>query len=246
MNTLLRITASTALVATLAACGGGGGTSSPAPVTPPPAQTVAPTSTSTADLISFAQSGSLTTLDEGVTRRTRGFTQDGRSGVVVVDQLAGSDIGLVQYRLGNNVSIYRLTGEPVTTAVLPSGTYNGPLDMNYRFDSNSNWSVASGEINLALNFETGELAIGGIASSQNSVIELFGDANVVNNAFADNSTTVRLRDENGVFIRDEVGSVSGVLAESNGNQAIFSLVESTGNATGFEAQGGGTAILFRD
>lgn len=248
MNTALRLSATTALVALLSACGGGGGTSSPNPVTPPPAQNTGPASTSTADLISFAQGGSATQLDGGVSRQTRNFTQDGRSGTVSVDRLAGTDFGLVQYRVGNDVSIYRLSGEVVSNMTLPSGFYNGPLTMNYRFDANSGWAVVQGEANLALNFETGELAIGGIASNGSHSIELFGDATVVNNAFANADTTLRLRDAaaGGTFIRDETGSVSGIAVAEGDNSAIFGLVDSAGNATGFEASGGFTAILFQD
>lgn len=248
MTTALRLSATAALVALLSACGGGGGTSSPNPTTPPPAQNTGPASTSTADLITFAQGGSATQLDAGVSRQTRNFTQNGLSGTVSVDRLAGTDFGLVQYRLGNDVSIYRLTGEVVSSMTLPSGFYNGPLAMNYRFDANSGWSVVQGEVNLVLNFETGELAIGGIASNEAHSIEIFGDAIVVNNEFVTTDATLRLRDAaaGGTFIRDEIGSVSGIAVSEGDNSAIFGLVDSTGNATGFEAVGGFTAILFLD
>lgn len=247
MTYFIRLATSASVLALLAACGGGGGTSSPSPTTPPPADPV-PASTSTADLIAFASGGASETLDAGVTRQTRSFVQGNQAGVVAVDSLEGTDLGLVQYRLGNDVFIYRLTGEQMASVTMPSGTYSGPLDMNYRFDAGSGWSVLSGDATLALNFETGDVAIGGMASNSQHSIELFGDAVLVGNSFADTNTILRLRDAaaGGSFIRDEAGTVSGLVGSSGGNQAIFGTVESVGAASGFEAGGGFAATLFQN
>ncbi len=248
MTTILRLLSASAAVALLSACGGGGGTSSPSPTTPPPSST-APASTSTADLVAFVGSGATqTTLDSGVTRRARNFSQDGKSGTVAVDRLAGTDIGLVQYRLGNDVFVYRLTGEPVASMTLPSGAYNGPLDMNYTLNGGDTWRVMSGEANLALDMATGSVAIGGIAGNNRHSIEMFGDADLVDNRFVDRNTTLRLRnqEQGGTFMRDETGTVRGVTASHNGNQAIFGTVAGANETSGFEARGGFTATLFQN
>lgn len=246
MTNITRLLSASAVIALLSACGGGGGTSGPRPTTPAP---TAPASTSTADLVAFVGSGATqTTLDSGVTRRTRNFTEGGAVGTVAVDRLAGTDIGLVQYRLGDDVFIYRLTGEPVASMTLPSGAYNGPLDMNYSLDGGTSWSAMSGEANLSLDFATGEVGIGGIASDSKTSIELFGDAVLVDNRFIDTGTTLRLRDAaaGGTFVRDETGTVQGVAASHNGNQAIFGLVDGVNAATGFQASGGFTATAYPD
>ena len=248
MNTTTRFLGATALLLVLAACGGGGGSSGPSPVTPPPADPT-PTGTTTRELVAFVNDGGHTTeLDAGVTRRTRGFIQDGQNGTVAVDRVAGTDIGLVQYRLGDDVFIYRLTGEPVASMSMPSGIYNGPLDMNYRMDGDANWAVMAGQVNLALDFETGEIAIGGMATDRNHSIELFGDAQIVDNQFTDTNTTLRLRNagRGGTLIRDEVGTVRGMAVSHEGNQAIFGLVDAMNDDNGFRVRGGFTATLDQD
>ena len=251
MNTIARLAAATALTSILAACGGGGGTSGPDPHTPPPTDPSpdpTPRSTDTEDLIEFVQNGNMIRLDDGVSRRTRSFTQDGEAGTVAVDRLAGTDFGLVQYRLGNDVHIYRLTGEPVQSMTLPSGFYNGPLSMDYRFDGNSGWAAMSGEVNFALDFETGALAIGGIAGNDDHSISIFGDTTVVGNRFETDDVTLRLRDvqREGEFIRDENGRMHGIAVSEDGNPAIFGLIDSDGNPSGFMLRGGYSAIIFDD
>lgn len=247
MTTVLRATMATSLIALLSACGGGGGSSGPSPAPQPPVST-GPSSTSTRALINFAQDGGqVTTLDNGVTRQTRLFQDGNTAGVVSVDRLAGTDIGLVQYRLGDDVFIYRLTGDPVASMSLPTGSYNGPLTLNYRFDDASNWRVVAGEVNLFLDFQSGDLAIGGLASNGIHSIELFGDAILEGGRFATDETTVRLRDAagGGAMIRDEIGTVAGIAASHEGNQAIFGLVDGQNPDNGFAVEGGFTATLWQ-
>lgn len=245
MTFSIRVTASALLLASLAACGsGGGGTSTPTP-TPPPVEEQ-PASTSNRDLIDFASRGSSETLAPGVTRRSRAFAEDGVAGSVTVDRIAGSNHGLIQYRLGDDIFIYRLTGQPVANITAPSGNYNGPMNLNYRLDASSNWSVMSGEVNMLLDFESGELLIGGIASNDSGYgIEIFGDAQVVNGAFETDDMIVRLR-EGGVFLRDETGNAEGMIVSNDDRHAIFGLIGSENLENGFAMEGGFTGVLFRD
>lgn len=246
MNLSLRSTAGVLLIATLAACGGGGGgENAPRPIPDPVPTDQPPASTSNRDLIAFASQGASQTLAPGVTRSTRGFTENGVAGTVAVDRIAGSNHGLIQYRLGDDVFIYRISGQPVASVTMPSGNYNGPMNLNYRLDANSNWSVMSGEVNLHLDFTTGELLMGGIATGDDGYgIEIFGDARVVGGAFETDDVIVRLR-QNGAHIRDENGNAEGIVISNDGNHAIFGLIGADNDINGFRMRGGFTGTLHQ-
>lgn len=241
----LRTGAALAILFGLSACGGGGATTSMPPATNPPAPT-APSSTQVNDLITFAaEGGTLSTLQTGVTRQTRTFTSNGTPGVVAVDRLAGTDVGLVQYRLGSDVFLYSLTGDPVGMASLPSGTFSGPLALNFRLDQNSGWTVMAGDANLSLNMATGRVGLGGIATDFVHSVELFGEANLVDGRFQTDAATLRLRDAagGGMFIRDETGSVAGTANSQGGNHAIFGTLAGNNPSNGFQLNGGFTTTF---
>lgn len=243
-----RMATAMALILGLSACGGGGGAdiaSTPPATRPAPTTPTAPTaptapSTEISSLIAFAaDGGALTQLQGGITRQTRTFTSNGTPGVVAVDRLAGTDVGLVQYRLGSDVFLYSLTGSPVGTASLPTGNFFGPLALNYRFDQNSGWSVMTGDANLHLDMTTGTVLLGGIATDNVRNLELFGEAALVNGRFETNGATLRLRDApTGMFIRDEVGTVTGIASSQDGNHAVFGTLSGANPTNGFQLNGG--------
>ncbi|MBB4209324.1 hypothetical protein [Roseinatronobacter bogoriensis] len=254
----------------LMACGGGsstnnGGYTQNPPQDAPPSggsqQTSnVPASTSNEDLIAFAAGGTSrpvggTTIDGEVTRQQRNFTdENGVRGTVAVDRLNGTDFGLIQYRLGNDIWIYRIDGEPVASHTLPGGRYVGNWDINYKFDHDTPWDIASGDFGMTLNIADGTVAIGGMAANARHSVEIFADANVVNNAFgADDVTYLSyiLRDQSvgGVFVRRERDegdfAVSGSgFVNDNGDAAFFGNTSANNPATGFEMEGGFAAPLI--
>jgi hypothetical protein len=219
----------------LSACGGGGGSVGPAPSQPSPA------AIDVASLVAFAsENPDSTTTTRGVVRQTRQFEEGGRSGVVVLDQLAGSDVGLVQYRLGNDVFVYSTTGEPVAGAAMPGGTYSGTMDMNYTFDSASAPGVLTGDVGMNLDIATGMVSMSSLASNANHSIEVFGDAALVDNAFTMTNANAVLRDQanGGVFVRNETVTVDGIAATNANGSAMFGTVEGFNAGTGFAVEGG--------
>jgi hypothetical protein len=199
-----------------------------------------------ASLIAFAsENPDSTSNTRGVVRQSRAFEDGGRSGIVIVDTLEGSDVGLVQYRLGNDVFVYSTTGAPVAGAAMPGGTYSGTMNMNYTFDSASAPGVLTGDVGLNLDIATGMVSMSSLASNANHSIEVFGDAALVGNAFTMTNTTAVLRDQSagGTFVRNETVNVDGIAATSASGSAMFGTVEGVNAGTGFSVNGGFAASL---
>lgn len=232
MKTTLRSIVAISALALMAACGGGSGVTSvpaptKAPTTNPNTPTAAkPASTSTADLVAFANAGGDTlAVRDDVLRVSRTF--DG--GSVSVDTVAGSKAGLVAYTNAKGVTEYRVNGTRKANIVVGSGSYNGPLQLTYRTSPNGALKSADGEFNMSVDFAGGTVATGGIAGNADNNIEFFGDAQIANGGFKDNATIVRLRDGNGVRIRDYTGSTDGMFVNgANGRDAAIGTVQATG------------------
>ena len=201
-----------------------------------------PASTSTRDLIAFANQGTSTSLGGGVTRKQRTVFINGKEVTVAVDSLPGFGNGLVQYRRGENVYLYTVAGEPITNIRMPSGNYVGVLTLNYQVAKGKPVRVAVGDMGMTLDAKTGNVAIGGLAGNRHNNIEFFADAKARDGAFTATNSIVRLRDGNGNFIRDHKGTVKGTLATGKKGSAIFGTVSSRNEKTGWKLRGGYTAI----
>lgn len=249
------IKSSTALVIValplLAACGGGGGATYDGPVTQPPndvTENSGPASMSLVDLVAFADEGTTTAKSfRGNETETWSQTRNCAGGeCVTVDRLPGAEtLGLVSYTNGTEAFLYSLMGEPVTDVALPSGIYNGDLTAQYRRGVDGDWIATFGEMNLLLDMQTGEVAIGGIldyqTASGSSSIQFFGDASVVNGAFVDGQTRI-IVDSGGAEQLVTEGATTGLLADGADASAIFGLVSSHDVLNDFHLEGGFVAI----
>lgn len=231
------------LTLALSACGGGGGTSTPV-VTPTPPTATGPASTAAADLIAYAMDGGTTSTagynaNWRVTRTTKSETVNGQSVTVTVDHLPGGEYGLISYRQGADLTFYTLDDGLVANANLPSASYGGTWDTNYRINGGDNWIVGDGDFGLTVNMSTGAVAYGGMSSAADgsSSVEYYGNTTVSNGVFADDAAAVVLR-ENGAFTNETVGSLSGMLVGSGSDAAAVGLTDAIDASIGFEMHGG--------
>ena len=256
----LKLTALLLTVSMLSACGGGGGGD---PVDPPPVDPTPtlPTRDSTiADKMAFAEKGSKTVMNwvqdpdshaYFAAPASSNYTAVGTpwnrirncsNGVCVqIDRLAGSDIGLVQYTNGSQDFIYDLAGKPVSNITLPSGQYNGPLEIRYRRTADGQWMLGTGDMGISLDMANGEALFGGIvdykaSDGSDSSIEIYADGTVKNGELIDNGTTVHVN-RSGVDQQTLTGEIGGYLSHGTNADAIIGTVEAASNS-GFQMTGG--------
>lgn len=186
------------------------------------------------DLLSFvADGGVYTSSVGGVDRYTR--TARNASGdwvTVTVDYLPGDLIGLVSSRVHGEMAAYSV-GEALTPVSLPEGLYNGVFDVTYR-DGNSAVQVASGDMSAYIDLTSGQVLFGGMAIGSTGSLEVYGEADLVDGAFASTDQLVVLRDANGSYIRDEAADVSGITTDDH----VIGMIEGYNAETDFEVQGG--------
>ncbi|MCW3782542.1 hypothetical protein [Defluviimonas salinarum] len=203
----------------------------------------APASTSPADLIAFAMNGGTTSvISHGVERTVRYAEVNGELATVLVDKVPGAGYGLIQYRVGDDMTLYKIDESAVATA-LPAGDYLGNFDVTYRMDGTSAWQDGHGDIGLGLDPVTGTVTYGSMASAADTSVEFYGTATYANGAFSDNGATVVLR-QDGNFVRHEAGSLNGIMVGDSLNSAAIGTVSATNAVTGFAAEGGFTAPLM--
>ncbi|ETD87248.1 hypothetical protein U716_01495 [Rhodobacter capsulatus B6] len=160
---------------------------------------------------------------------------------VQIDRLAGNDIGLVQYTHGGQDFIYDLTGKPVANVALPSGQYNGPMELRYRRTSNDQWELGTGDMGILLDMAKGEALMGGIVDYKASdghigSIEVYADATVQNGELVDQSAEIQV-DENRTDEQYLTGEINGILSHGTNADAIIGTVNGASNS-GFQVSGG--------
>ena len=215
-NAVLKTVAVLGLMS-VAACGGGsggGGTT-----TPPPVDT-GPASTSSADLLDYVLDGGSKVYNyhsdqNNITRMQRETTIDGETVVVTVDQLEGGSNGLIQYRNGDDLTIYTLDDTLVASTDTPDGQYNGAFDVSYSVDGGTSWEVGTGDASATISTSTGEANFGGMATAtrgddSSSSIEYYSTADLVNGQFVDNAASVIHR-ENGMTQGQYEGQLNGMV-----------------------------------
>lgn len=130
MNQVILKSAAILGLMTMAACSGGsGGSGSVSPVTPP--SDTGPASTSSADLLAYVLDGGSEVSNgshsnDDITRLQRTGVVDGETVVVTVDQLPDGSNGLIQYRNGDDLTIYTLDDTLVASTTVPSATSLAP------------------------------------------------------------------------------------------------------------------------
>jgi hypothetical protein len=236
MNTTLRTAFAISALALMAACGGGSGVSSvpaptPAPTTNPATPTTAakPASNSTADLVAFAKGGETQTVSNDVLSISRDYDK----GSVSYTKVAGSNVGLVTQATAGG-STYKVFGDAKPNITVGSADYTGPVEMQYSTTANGAKRIATGDMIVGIDFKNQTMSSGGILSSEQNVIQVFGDGTIANGRISDNDTIIRLRNAEGEFIRDYKGTTDGILVNgANGRDAIVGTLGSTGlNMTG--------------
>ena len=245
-----------AFALSLTACGGGGGgggVSQPPVITDPgdtdpddtdPDDTVnppvvGPLSTSTADLVTYAQAGTTAGFENGVMRSRNVKSADGVIHNAHYDSLAGSTNGRVTYVNSDGEAIYRLVGDTPTSVTAPSGVYTGEIDMSWKDGADDDLHTASGRMAIVLNLQSGSASVDSIVDDNaNNVIQVIGSANVVGGALKGDAMTVLVGDAEGANIRNETGTLDGVIASGTDSSAIFGTVGSSNTANGWEMTGG--------
>ncbi|MSU90870.1 hypothetical protein GE300_14800 [Rhodobacteraceae bacterium 2CG4] len=244
MTKFLTSTAAAACLFALAACGGGagsGGGASPTPVSAPTK------SSSTADMIAFAEDGgtseaiTATPSSTGpgpITRTTRSVTVDGKVTTVMTDATSEGVVGIVELTK-DGVATYRFNDDAAIVTGAASGRYAGRTNATYRLDNGSSEVSGDGSFNLVLDTGTGEANYGltVYADDGSSSVEAYGAAAYANGRFDETNDGVILRDENGTVIRtNEELTIDGAIIGSDAvNAAAGTIVGETG--TGFMIDG---------
>ncbi|WP_226562636.1 hypothetical protein [Salipiger thiooxidans] len=234
------------VVAMLSACGGssGGGANPGGDGTPTPVEPdTGPASASSSDLLDYVLDGGSQVYNyhsnrNNITRMQRSTTVDGEQVVVTVDQLAGGSNGLIQYRNGDDLTIYKLDDTLVASTNTPDGQYNGAFDVNYSVDGGTTWEVGTGDAGATINTSTGEANFGGMATSNRedgsfSSIEYYSTSDLVDGQFVDNAASVVHREDGGTQGLYE-GTLNGMVLDDG----IVGIVG--GNNRDFQASGGFT------
>lgn len=221
----------------LGACGGssGGGGNSGDGNTAPPAVDTGPASSSSSDLLDYVLDGGSKVYNyhsdrNDITRMQRATTVDGERVVVTVDQLAGGSNGLIQYRNGDDLTIYTLDDTLVAGTNTPDGQYNGAFDVSYSVDGGATWEVGTGDAGVTISTATGEANFGGMATANRddgsfSSIEYYSTSDLVDGQFVDNAASVVHREDgaaqglyegtlNGMVLDD---GVVGIVGGTDGN-----------------------------
>lgn len=258
-NKWSKITIFCIVASLLSACGGGGGSVSQIqPTTPPPTGPATGSgdeggglaSTEIADLISFADAGSVSNMqfrDNVANGWTRSRNCDGDA-CVTVDRVPGADgAGLVVYQDGDDVFIYDVFGSEIATMAAPTGIYNGLLTANYRVGADGDWVATVGEMNIWLDMAEGTASIGGILPytspdgfAKNS-IQFFGDADLEAGEFTDPDLRVLVNAGNPSFF-ETTATTSGLLVTGEDGAAILGTVEATGDPAQLLLEGGFAAM----
>lgn len=247
MNLGVKTVSAILLALALSACGGGGGSSHNGPVVDPkpqpePVPTTGPASTSTADLLAFARTGSTAPLENGINRTRR--TQGGHS--AWVDSVAGSNVERITYRSPTGELITRVVGADTTAATPTTGVYTGTTDLAWGSDKLAEQRRDGARIAIGVDAAEGTGWVDSIASTDQSTIQLLGGVDVVGGKITTNDLTVNVRDGEGRFIRNEVGSLEGTFTNGSGNPAILGTVGSRDGVDGFWLDGGFSVGLKND
>lgn len=233
------------IVSLLSACGGssGGGGNSGGGSTPPPAVDTGPASRSSADLLDYVLDGGSEVYNyhsdrNNITRMQRSTTIDGEQVVVTVDQLAGGSNGLIQYRSGDDVTVYKLDDTLVASTNTPDGQYNGTFDVSYSVDGGATWTNGTGDAGVVLDTTSGEAHFGGMASNTSSAgdltsVEYYSTSDLVDGQFVDNAASVVYREDGFTAGRYE-GELSGMVLDDG----VVGIVGA--NSGDFQASGGFT------
>jgi hypothetical protein len=205
-----------------------------------------PASTDIADLIAFADKGTRTEM-QFRDNAANGWDRSrncGGDACVVVDRIAGAEgAGLVIYQAGPDVFVYDVFGSELASMAAPTGIYNGLLTANYRVGADGDWIATVGEMNLWLDMADATVAIGGIlpyASAngvQNSSIQFFGDADVVDGKFTDPNMRVLVNAGSPTFF-ETTATTTGLLVTGDDGSAILGTMETTGDPDLLLLQGG--------
>lgn len=243
MNKAILKTVAVLGLMSVAACGGGGGGSNPATPSTPPTADTGPASTSPADLVDYVLDGGSEVYNyhsdrNNITRMQRSTTVDGEQVVVTVDQLAGGSNGLIQYRNGNDLTIYTLDDTLVATTNTPDGQYNGTFDVSYSVDGGATWTNGTGDAGVVLDTTSGEAHFGGMASNTSAAgdltsVEYYSTSDLVGGRFVDNAASVVYR-EDGYTAGQYEGQLNGLVLDDG----VVGIVGA--NSGDFQASGGFT------
>ena len=238
--------ASTVLLSLVACSGGssGGGDDSTAPPPEP-----GPASTASADLLDFVMDGGTEVYNyetdrNGMTRLQRSGSVDGDDVLVTVDTFEDGTSGLIQYARDGEVTLYTLDDTLAASTVTPDGHYVGAMDVTYSVDGGSTWQVGSGDASVTMDTEEGLAMFGSLVSAENSSLEYYSTAELVDGTFSDSEASVNYRDAEGAFVDQYTGEIVGMVVDTGNGTGVVGLVG--GDDGVFQATGGFTMTPFED